>query len=151
MLRRISFWSATRWTTKRCRYRRVWRSIWIEAGEFGSLCRFGIGPSRGCRVTNYIVKRISVTCPTTACTFETAGLCLVALDSSDSTKSQLRSQNLIGHGWNADWLAIALFSHRNIFLLKPCKSFTYHVWHPDLILEPLRLFLLSPGPTILRL
>jgi hypothetical protein len=58
------------------------------------LRQFGIGPGSGGGVTNDIVKRISITYPTAACAFETAGLCLVALDSSGSTKSQLRSQKL---------------------------------------------------------
>jgi hypothetical protein len=68
----------------------------------GSLCQFGIGPGSGGGVTDDIVKRISVTYPTTVCAFETAGLCLVALNSSGSAENQLRSQKLIGQGWNAD-------------------------------------------------
>jgi hypothetical protein len=91
--------------------------IWIVV----SWPQFCIGPGSGGGVTNDIVKRISITCPTAAFAFETAGLCLVALNSSGSTESQLRSQKLIGQERNADWLATALFSHWNIFLLKPCK------------------------------
>jgi hypothetical protein len=48
---------------------------------------FGIGPGSGVGVTNDIVKRIAVTCPTAACAFETTGLCLIALNSSCSIES----------------------------------------------------------------
>ena len=84
----------------------------------GSLCQFGIGPGSGGGVTDDIVKRISVTYPTTVCEFETTGLCLVALNSSGSTESQLRSQSWLDKGG----MRTDLLQHRSAIEIYSCWS-----------------------------